>query len=217
MASASTVRSYVYGLISIFPGVLQTPARWVADRVFSIWDEIFQFLVMMRSPFVYALDRCYRYVNAFWRFVNECATTVRWLVTAFVPTWARWGMNTAIDWARGQLAAARAALEHGIANVQAWAQNVINAVKNDLRIANQWAIDRVRELVDGLNAVRKRVTELLSSPSTFVDWVFAAMWARFWRFLNDHAESIGRTYWGRRDTILVAAMTRLETFLMKVL
>lgn len=217
MASANSVRNYVDQLIDIFPGFLQGPARWVANRIFGVWDEVAVFLVAMRGGFGYTLDRAYRFVNAFWRFVNEAATTVRWMVSIFVPRWARWAFNLAVNTLRSELDIARRFLQGLLDTLRSWTQRAINAVDAFAHNAYRWASDRIGEIWHTLAVIRDRVVALLTSPETFVDWIFSALWRRFWRFANDHAESIAAAYWPRRDALLVKSLQRLENFLMRVL
>lgn len=217
MASVDDVRSYVYRILDIFPSYLSAPARWVADRIFSIWNEIAEFLIRTVAPFHWIVERAYRYVNAFWRFVNECATTVRWLVTLFVPRWAKWALNLAIDTLRAEANKAKVALQNLITDARNFAQRGLDRVE-------AWARGQLASLLKNLNdtiallrTVRDTVVKYLTHPEALVDWIFSALWRRFWRFANDNAEAIARQYWGRRDKILVQAMQRVEDFLMRVL
>jgi len=217
VASRDSVRTWVYGILNIFPSYLTAPARWVADRLFGTWDEIYQFFIHVRGSFTYLSDRSVRFVNALWRFINECATTVRWMVSLFVPKWARWALNLALDTLRGELSSARAFLQGLIDDARALAQRLVNTVSTWAQSWFDWFLARLRETIATLTAVRDRVVQLLTDPGAFVDWVFDALWRRFWKFANDHAEAIAAAYWPRRDDLLVKTLTRIENFLMRVL
>lgn len=217
MASASTVRGYVYALISIFPGFLQTPARWVADRVFGIWTEVAEYLVQMRTGFKYLLARAYRYVQAFWRFANEAAVTVRWLVSLFVPRWAKWALNAAMDWARGEVARIRGILTGIVNTLRTWTQNAVSSLDRLINNVRNWVTQRLQELWGRVNSLSSRVVALLTSPDAFVNWVFAALWRRLWRYLDDHLEAVAASVWARRDALMMQTLARIEAFLMRVL
>lgn len=217
MSLQDDFRAYIYRILDIFPSYLSAPARWVADRLFAVWDEITGFLIRTKAPFQWVVERAYRYVNAFWRFVNECATTVRWLVTLFVPRWARWALNLAIDTVRAELNSARTFLQSLINDARSFAQRLVNTLDAWARGQVKSLLDKLNDTINTLRAVRDTVVKYLTHPSVLVDWIFSALWSRFWRFANDHAEAIAAAYWPRKDKLLVATLTRIETFLMRVL
>lgn len=217
MASSSAVRDYVYELISIFPGFLQTPARWAADRVFSVWNEIYTVMVMFPDSFKFFRQRFHQLVLDLVDLCNQTASTLRWLVTLFVPRWARWALDVAVGWARDEVARVRAILTGLVNTLRTWAQNAVNTLDRFVHNLQNWVVSRLQELWGTLNTVKARVFALLLSPSAFVDWVFAALWARFWRFVNEHGEAIVASWWARRNTLTAQTLARLEAFLVRIL
>lgn len=211
------VRNFVYRVIDIFPGPLKTPARWVADRVYGVWDEIFQLLVIFLPAWTYFYGGINALVVGVRWLAEEAATTLRWFVVEFVPRWASWALNTATN-----------VLNAAINTLRSWTETALRWLEDRLRAALNlldqyahdvfsWAIDRVREVWDTLSVIRDRVVALLTSPETLVDWLFSALWRRFWRYLDDHAEAIATYVWARREPFLNTLLARLEAFLVRLL
>lgn len=211
------IRNFVYRVIDIFPGPLKTPARWVADRVYGVWDEIFQLLTIFPPAWAFF----YTGINALVvgvRFLGEEASkTLRWVTVEALPRWARWALNTAI-----------ARLGPLVEDLRTWAQGMthwlytlivdsIDSVRQLLSNIRTWVIDHVREVWDTLSVIRDRVVALLTSPDVLVDWLFAALWRRLWQFFNNHAEAIAYAVYMRRDRIIAEGLRRLEEWLVKVL
>lgn len=215
--SRDSVRSFVYRVVDIFPGALKTPARWVADRVFGVWDEIYGVMALFRPTFLWLQHGIQNFITSQLRFVKEVANTFKWLVVTQIPNWGRWALNNAINWTTYQVGLIRTWAEATIETARRALSKAISAVDAFMRSTLQWTIDRVREIWATLSVIRDRVVALLSNPETLVDWLFAALWRRFWRFANDHAEAIAGTIWTRRDTIITKAMFRLENWLMRIL
>lgn len=217
MASASDIRGYVYNLVSIFPGFLQTPARWVADRVFSIWNEIYSFLVMLPDAFKFFRERFHLLMLNIVEFGNQIAFTLQWFTTIFVPRWARWALNLALNTLRQEYTLVRNAIFGVINTLRGWAQAAINRLDAFAHGVWDWAIRRFQEIWGTVNTIKNRVFQLLTSPETFVDWVFAALWRRFWKYVNDHAEPIVSAWWANRNGILMKSLLRFEAFLARIL
>lgn len=211
------VKGFVYRVIDIFPGPLKTAARWVADRIFGVWDEIFQLLVIFRPVWLFFQGHIQGFISAVFWLAEETGRTLRWLVTVAIPRWANWALDTGVHfmldqvgalrrWAQGTFDWLRELLSRAINAVSAFAHNVLT-----------WTVERIREVWATLSVIRDRVVALLSYPEAFVDWVFSALWRRFWRFANDHAEAIAGAIWARRDPIIAATLARLEAFLVRLL
>lgn len=215
--AVSDIRSYVYRIVDIFPGPLKTPARWVAERVFGVWDEIFEHLSIFRPAWTYLHQKLQDLVWTVTNFAEETARTVRWLVTDAVPRWGRWALDSALRIARAELDLVRRILDGAITLVRNALQRAINAVDSFAHSVLSWAVDRFREVWATLTFVAGRVVALLTHPETLVDWLFSALWRRFWRYIDDHAEAIAGYVWARRERFLTQLLTRLENFLVRLL
>lgn len=217
MSSPNDVRDFVYRIIDIFPGFLSTPARWVADRVFGIWNEIYTFLVMLPDPFKYFQARFNQFCINITELSQMAANGLRWLVATFVPRWARWALNTALSTLRAEYTIVRNSLFGIINSLRSWAQSAINTVDRYAHNLWTWAGQRLAELWGTLNSVKNLVLRMLTSPEYLVDWLFGALWRRFWKYVNDHAESIAAAWWAGRNTLIMKSLDRFEAFLARIL
>lgn len=217
MSSSDEVRRYVYDVIGIFPGFLQTPARWVADRVFGIWNEIYTFLVALPNPFQYFQKRFNQFCINVVELAQQAANGLRWLVTTFVPRWARWALNTALDLLRREYVAVRNAIYGTIHTLERWAQAAVNTVSKFAHDVWNTLSRRLSELWGTFNTVKNFVWKMLTSPEYLVDWFFGALWRRFWKYVDDHAESIAAAWWARRNTIIMKSLERFEAFIARIL
>jgi hypothetical protein len=217
MSSSDEVRNYVYALIDIFPGFLQSPARWVADRVFGIWNEIYVFLVALPNPFKYFQERFNQFCINVTELAQQAANGLRWLVTIFVPRWARWALNTALNTLRAEYNLIRNSLFGVINTLRSWAQSAINTVSKYAHDVWSTVSARLAQLWGTLNSVKNLVWKMLTSPEYLVDWLFGALWRRFWKYVNDHAEPIAAAWWANRNTLILKSMDRFEAFLARIL
>jgi len=215
--SRDSVRSFVNGLINVFPGFLQSPVRWVADRIFGVWDEIWTLLVLVGSVWPAVSGALHSFLDRVQEVAVYASSAIRWIAVIALPKWAQWAINLALGQALQALAVVRTLFSSLIDGVRNWAAGLISGISKGLSDLLKWVTDRIKEVWSTLTVIRDRVVQLLTSPSSFVDWIFSALWSRFWRFLNDHLESIGTAVWGRRDSLIASSLARLETWLARVL
>jgi hypothetical protein len=211
------LRDYVYRVVDVFPSFLKTPARWVADRIFGVWDEIFQALSMFRPIWLFFQGHMQAFISATLWLAEECGRSLRWVASIALPRWANWALDTGVRFMLEQVGRLRTWVEDTITWWRTQIFAVIDAVKAFAQGVYQWAVDRIRDVWATLTVIRDRVVQLLTHPDVFVDWVFAALWQRFWRFLNDHAEAIAGAGWARRDVIIAQAVRRFEEWIVRVL
>lgn len=211
------LRDFVYRVVDIFPSVLKTPARWVADRIFGVWDEIFQVLSIFRPIWLFFQGHVQAFISAVLWVAEETGRSLRWLASVALPRWANWALDTGVRFMLEQVGRLRTWVEAAIDYWRTQLYKSLDALESFARGVYNWAADRVREVWATLTVIRDRVVQLLTHPDVFVDWVFAALWRRFWRFFNDHAEAIAAAAWARRDAIIAQALVRIEEWIVRVL
>lgn len=214
---APEVRSFVYRVVDIFPGPLKTAARWVADRVWGIWDEIFTVLSLFRPVWLFFQGRIQSFISSVLWLAEETGRTLRWLVVEALPRWGKWALNTAVDYARRNLNTLRDWVDRTITWWRTHLTFLINDIVAFAHNVQAWATARFHEIWDVINVVRKKVIDLLFIPDRMVDWIFSSLWRKLWRYANDHAEAIGGLMWARRDKIIAQTLSRLESFLVRLL
>lgn len=211
------LREFVYRVVDIFPGALKTPARWVADRIFGVWDEIFQVLAIFRPIWIFFQGHVQAFISAVLWLAEETGRTLRWVASIALPRWANWALDTGVRFMLEQVGNLRRWVEGSIEWWQAQIFKALDALKAFANSVYTWAVSGFRDVWSTLTVIRDRVVQLLTHPSVFVDWVFAALWSRFWRFLDDHAEAIAGAAWNRRDVIMAQAVRRFEDWIVRLL
>lgn len=211
------VRGFVYRVVDIFPGPLKTPARWVADRIFGVWDDISTVMTQIKPAFTFLHNNFWWLLAQLNVGITEAARTLRWIVVEAIPTWAKWARDVAVSVAAGAVATLGDWTAKAIAYWFDQLHRALNTVQDFVDSLAGWASDRFGEVWNTLTVIRDRVVLLLTHPDAFVDWAFSAIWQRLWRYADDHAEAIANAVWARRDVIIAATMTRLENWLMRLL
>lgn len=217
MASRNSVRGYVDAIINVFPSALRPPVRWVADRLFGVWDEIYGVLSLFRPVWLFFFPRLIATFKGIIELAKQARATAYWIVQVFVPRWARWAIEAAIKAATAAILAVHNTVKAAAAALANWARQELSKVWGLANGIKTWAIQEFQKATNRVNWIIEQVRKYLTQPTALVDWIFAALWARFWRFLNDHAEAIAGAAWNRRDTIMAQALRRFEAFLMRVL
>ena len=82
---ATNPRDWIYNLIDIVPGFLSHPARWIADRVFGVFDDGIEFAKWLKSGFDYLRARGVWFVTGIRTLASEAYNTVRWIIEVRVP------------------------------------------------------------------------------------------------------------------------------------
>lgn len=211
------IRGFVYGLADIFPGPLKTAARWVADRVFAVWDDVsnvFRVVVPnwrdLANSISWFTDRA---VGA----VEKAALALRWIVTVRIPQAIEVFRQSVVNWVSGLLNAVRSDLIAVRDWVLGKAWEFANTVLSFARSVYDWAVARLREIWEPLAVVIDRVGSLLFDPTRFARWVIGGLWGVFWSYVDQHVDAIIEFVWARRGTIVAKVIARTEAILERVL
>lgn len=89
--------------------------------------------------------------------------------------------------------------------IVSWATKELGKLDGLLNSFKSWATGQVRSIITLLNWVRDRVVALLTDPSALAAWVFIPLWHYLTRYVNDHAEMLGR--WILANAIRAAMST----------
>lgn len=210
-------RQFIYRLIDYFPGPLRSAARWVADIIFGVWDDISGVLRRARPEWL-RLDEGIRWF--YQNVLNWCTSVInviRWIVRDWGPrviatvyntltAWVQAGLNTLVSW-----------VQSGLAQLVDWVTRGINAVVDRIQAVARWAYDRFAEIWDPLWTTIRRVAALLFDPVHLAEWAIGAIWSAFWRFADGHVESIVEWVWARRQAVIGKTLGRLEALLARIL
>lgn len=211
------IRGLVYRVVDYFPGPLKTPARYVADAVFGVWDDV---SMVFRVSIPYWRDvanGAYNIMTYIYDYAYHAAVTARWIVSLYVPRIVGTTGQTIIDWAFGLISQVRDYAARAIQMVIDWAWQHLLSIVDYLSQLRTWLIDRFNEVWQPLRFAFDRVSLLLTDPGKFAEWAIGAIWSAFWRYALDHLEEIVTLIWSRRATILTRTVDQTETILDRLL
>lgn len=211
------IRGFVYQLVDIFPSPLRTPARWVADRVFGVWNDV-SAVFRITVPFWRRwYDASVGFASSFIVAGNEIALTIRWIVAQWAPTFVLNKVNGARDFVLGLLGDARRALESLINGAIDFARRGINSALDFATRIRDYFADRVREIWTTLTEVVRLVGDLLTDPNKLAAWAAGAMFWALLRVADALIEPIVEYVWARRQAVIVRVLSRIEAIIARVL
>lgn len=211
------IRGFVYQIVDIFPSPLRTPARWVADRVFGVWNDV-SAVFRITVPF---WQRWYNstvgLASSFIVAGNEIALTIRWIVAQWAPAFVLDKVNAVRNFVVGLLNDARRALEGLINGAVDFARKGISTALDFATRIRDYFADRVREIWSTLTEVARLVGNLLTNPDRLATWVAGAMFWALLRVVDALIEPIVDYLWARRQAVVLKTLTRIESIIARLL
>lgn len=211
------IRSYVNGIIDIFPGPLKTPARWVADRVFGVWNDVSEVFRVQVSPWRYLADAVAYALNKAVAAAERGALAIRWLATVYVPRGLNALQSIIVDWASKAIDGLTDWATKTFNSIIDWAWQHLLSISDYLTKLRDWLLARFDDIWKPLNIVIDRVGMLLFDPKKFAQWAIGAVWEAFWRYAMDHLDGIVDVVWSRRTTVLSKTIDQLEATVERLL
>lgn len=211
------VRQFVYDLVDIFPGPLKTPARWVADRVFGVWDDVSNVFRMTVPRWRQWFDAATGFANNLVDAVAEAAVTARWIVFQWAPQFVKSKVDAAISWASARIGEARDFARGLVNGVVDWTRAQVNEALAFIAGVRNWAVERVREVWATLSTVARLVGDLLTDPSKLATWVAGAMFWALLRVADGLIEPIVDYLWARRQSVIMRTLSRIEAIIARLL
>jgi hypothetical protein len=211
------IREYIYAVADIFPGPLKTAARWVADRVFSVWDNV-------SAVFRVAIPRWGDLVEAAAHFGNwamqtaiRAALAIRWIVLVRIPAAINALSQAVVSWTSNLINDVRNLLTSTRDWLLDQIRQRVNAVVDFINNVYRWTVDRLADIWETLSTVAKLVGSLLTDPTKLATWAIAAIWGAFWRFADQHVDAVVEFFWARRSIVVTRFVARAEALLERLL
>lgn len=211
------IRSYIYDVIDIFPGPLKTVGRWVADRVFSVWDNVsmvFRVAIPHWGTLVSGAQHFLAWVISA---TIRAALAIRWIVLVRIPQALNALSQQVVSWTSSLINDVR----NLITSTRDWlldqAHRFANTVLDYARSVYQWTIDRLTDVWSTLSTVAKLVSALLTDPAKLAAWAIGAIWGAFWRLADQQIDAIIEFIWQRRSIVVGRFLARAEALLEKLL
>lgn len=189
---ATNPRTWIYGLIDAVPGVLAAPARYIADRVFSVFDDGVEFAVWLKSGFAHLRTYGEAFALRVRETFGEAYATFKWLVDIRIPaliasaesrfrSWATGVINSAVNGVRGTLTA-----------LDKWAKAAVSAVTTKLDQARDWLLGKINALDDKLRRTVDTWYERLTDPRKLAAWAIGAILLAALNYLYANRDKLAR-------------------------
>jgi hypothetical protein len=211
------IRSLVYQIVDIFPGPLKTPARWVADRVFAVWDDISAVLRLARGAWLALWTTWHNWVWAVAAGFEQVLGTLTHLYRQYVPQWIQNATNDILRWVTDRINAILNELRDLQNGLTRWLHDRLAEVIDAFQRWRQFLLDAINETRDVLRDVAKRVATLLTDPNALVSWILASMVTALFHWVDDHFEQVAAYFWARREALLIKGIGRIEALLSRLL
>lgn len=195
-------------MLAHVPGFMRPAVGWLIDGLRSITNYVSQRWTSLGSIANYWRAKVtYWYYRALDFAVTFAAFTI-WLVWIYIPAqvsakaaqlavYAQNLVAQAIGYARAGLAA----LGDLVARETARLLGLLTGLRD-------WALHWINKLVDGLGALMRALTHVLSGPDVLAEWLVSAMWRAFARLVYSQRERI--VMWLTRESVAFTRWLALE-------
>lgn len=211
------MRNWIYALANVLPFPLNKGAKWIADRIFSVFNDGVLFSRWLKAGFhsLWANGKAFLVASRDW--LTETVVTFQWVILTRIPKVAADTLKNAIKWATDRVAWLDRTLRAVIHTLDRWAQNAINAVKSALSAFQNWATRLINALTSNVKSLLDRVFGLWATPQRLAEWLVGALWSVFLRFLYQNRERIASWLIRSSGTFTVWLARELERVLLRML
>lgn len=211
------IRSFIYWLADHAPPGLRTVARWIADRIFAVWDDVSQIFRLARPSWLRLAQRMWDNIRVVRYAIGEIASTLRWITTVKVPQAVSRLWDDITHWVLAQLNLLRDFTTGLYRTVRDEFFHNLNLVLDALNGFQHWVTQQISDLWKLLTSTASRVASLLGDPNRLAAWLVGAMFTALLTLVRDHADALADYVWARRERIIVSLIGRVEAWLARVL
>lgn len=188
------IRDWIYSFIKYVPSPFGGPARWIADRVYGIFDDGVKFARWIKTGATAMAARGVVYLALALSFAYETATTLQWLAFTEIPRRFTSAINTVKQWVSPLINSVRNTLQHAINVLTDWAQKRIAEIINAANTLRAWALGKIHGIENYLNNTVSKWYERLTSPTKFAEWILGALINAFLRYLYANRDKLARWF-----------------------
>jgi hypothetical protein len=188
------LRDWIYSFIKYVPSPFGGPARWIADRVYGIFDDGVKFARWIGKGAATMAARGVVYLALALSFAYETATTLQWLALTEIPRRITGAINTVKQWVAPLVDGIRNTLQHAISALTDWAQKRIAEIINAANSLKAWSLGKINWIQDYLNNTVGKWYERLTSPTKFAEWILGALINALLRYLYVNRDKLARWF-----------------------
>lgn len=214
---ATNPRTWIYDLIDKVPGFLSSPARWIADRIFGIFDDGIEFARWIKSGVEYLRAKGIWFADKVWMYAIDTYTTLRWLVDTRIPALLSAASITLRKWATSVINAAINAVKATLSTLDRWAKAAVSAVTNSLIAVRDWLLGKINALIDKLKHTVDVWYDRLTDPRKFAAWVIGAIVLALFNYAYANRDKIAAWFLRSSPAFTAWLARELETVLRRIL
>lgn len=211
------MEAWFRAILSLAPSTVQSLARGIGDRFATLLSWLAVIFANGRKYWLAISLAWNRLRTSLKDLATETVTTVRWLITVWVPGRITVAVNNLRTLLTTAINAARREATSLVTTLRNWATARVNELVNALSTFRTWITGRVNATIATLAQVRDIVVMLLTSPERLARWVVAAMVRELYSYADSNFDRIAS--WVRRKSVAytVSAVKRIEDVIARLL
>lgn len=210
-------RSWIYGILDNIPGIIAAPARRIADRIFSIFDDGIEFAVWLKSGFSYLWERGTWAVFYIRSFAAEAVTTAQWIITVRVPALISAAVTGIRTWTTNTITTVANAIKATVSTLDKWAKAAVASVTNALTSVRDWLLGKINSIADRIHRTVDLWYDRLTDPKKFAEWLIAALMGAIWRYVYANRDRIVSWFLKSSPSFTEWLARELDTILRRIL
>lgn len=211
------MRTWIYALIDILPWPINKGARWIADRIWGVFNDGIRFSKWIRGGMEYWTVRASNFVRGLRQVLGETYTTLKWIIVTRLPQVAKKTLDDAIKWALGRIDWVWLNLKGVIADLERFLKSQIATLRDWAHKAVDWLTKTVNTLITNVTKLVDRVFGLLGTPARMAEWIVAAMWSAFLKYLSQQRDRIASWFLNSSGAFTMWLARQLESILVRLL
>lgn len=214
---ATDPRSWIYGFLDKVPSIISAPARWIADRIFGIFDDGVEFARWLKSGFDHLAAKGIAFLTVFYSLSAEIVVTVRWYIQIRVPQLFVNAISTVKQWATAAITLAINGAKALISTLDKWAKNAVASVTNALNSLRNWITAQINTVIDKIRKTIDVWYPRLTDPVKMAEWLVGALIGPFWRYAYNNRDKIARWFLNKSPAFTEWLARELEAILRRIL
>lgn len=210
-------RAWIYGLIDALPGILSGPARAIADRIFSIFDDGIEFARWLKSGFDYLRVKGSWALFYIRNFAIETLTTIQWLVITRIPQLISIAASQLRTWATSVINGAINGVKSLVSTLRKWTEKAINAVNAAITKARDWLLGKINAITSRLSVTVDKWYDRMTNPTKMAEWLIAALMGPLFRYLNANKDKIAGWFINKSPAFTAWLARELDAILRRIL
>ena len=187
--------SWILQLLAQAGNTVAGVANAATARILAVWNNILTFFLRVKGAVVGARAAILAWLGAHIGLAISTITTLKWLITTFVPNQIRALQSTLITWAARQIAATLATERALVAQLQAWALTQLVALAKGINALQSWAVTQFASAVARLTRIESYLFGALATPERIAAYIVDAMARALGRWALNNAVRVGRLGW----------------------